>query len=195
MFLKEFSSYIDNDTIIYNSDKIGKLPLVIYGLSGSGKTVLSKEIQNINSKYKLYEIDEIGLEIMKTNPDLTAVDILEKIKLEFITKPTQYKILEGLQIAWWTDNDEYRYMREILQTYPTIVLGTSHIKSNYRAFIRNWNTKGADAFAFMEYNDLLFDENKKYLKELQKKNTSQEIYNIEYFKKSLKENHSKITYL
>lgn len=196
MFLKEFSHYFSDENMIYNFDKLGKLPLVIYGLSGSGKTVLSKEIQDINKKYKLYEIDEIGLEIYKTNPNVNANDIMERIKIEFIDKPNPYKILEGLQIAWWTDtnikmygvDDKYKSMREILQTYPTIVLGTSRLKSNYRAFVRNWNTEGADALAFMEYNDLLFDENKKYLKELKKKSTSQEVFSLDYFRKSLKEN-------
>ena len=193
MFLKEFSSYVDNDTIIYNSDKLGKLPLVIYGLSGSGKTTILNNILAKDSRYKSFSIDQIAIDHnTKNTTAITIQEILDIIKKEFIDKPSRYKILEGLQISYYTDHDDRKYIRDKLLTYPTVVLGTSRFKSIYRASLRNINTSGSigqGIFQAVIFNhQIMVDKAIKYLDELKEKSTEEKVYNIDEL--FLKENHN-----
>ncbi len=192
MFLKEFSSYVDNDTIIYNSDKLGKLPLVIYGLSGSGKTTILNNIVAKDSRYKSFSIDQIIIDHGdKHDTPITVQEILDIVKKEFIDKPNRYKILEGIQISYYTDNEENKQMRDKLQSYPTIVLGTSKLKSRYRSTFRNINSFGIwqGIFTSLVFNhQTVVDKAIKYLDELKEKSTQEKVYNIDSI--ILQENHN-----
>ena len=78
----------------------------------------------------------------KNTTPLTVAEIRDIIIKEFIDKPNKYKILEGLQISYLINKEDYKHVRDKLQTYPTIVLGTSRLKSRYRSTFRNISTFG-----------------------------------------------------
>jgi GTPase SAR1 family protein len=192
MFLKEFNTLFDDKDVIYNSDKLGKLPLVIFGLSGSGKSTLLDNLiyfisEKTNKKFLTIEVDEIFDELVNDGKEANSAEVLELFN-KYLTginkKNSEYCIIEGLQISWlcneelW-ENPKFKKLasknKDVIFSFPTIVLGTSLLKSSLRAFFRNLVSK-SNIIAFYSHNIQQLNTHKNFLNSLKDNSTKTELF-------------------
>jgi adenylate kinase family enzyme len=102
------------------------------GLAGSGKTTLANDL---SKKYgvKYYSTDDM-LKKFDWN------DFIKKIT-KLINSPER-KIIEGVSILgfMYPDSGEQPIRKKVL-SFPTVILGSSLVKSNFRRFLKHKNFK------------------------------------------------------
>lgn len=169
-FLQEVNYFISGGNKYYNINKFkveinGKLFVV--GLSGSGKSVLGKEIaKRYNCEYiNLDQMDRelrnnYSTELMKDKWS-KEINRLVHAKLttffrEIIRNPGK-KVIEGIQILY----QEHSFFKD----KAVIILGTSLLQSSLRAYQRNFKKYHERASRLQMLNDIYLNQ-KEFLKRL-----------------------------
>lgn len=147
-------SYIfSDDTIAVDFDdfKNGQKPLLIIGLSGSGKSSISKEI---SEKYNTNRINLDNKDI-PNKKDLSKEEIISLVNEmdKSIILKSKNDVIDGASLTL-IKNFPHIY------TYPCIIMGKSYLKSSWDATIRNYKNKtSSNSNAFLKHLFYRFYQN------------------------------------
>lgn len=165
---------ISNKDTVYNLDKFisGEVPILfISGMSGSGKSYLGKKMaEEYNAEY--IEMDMMNAKLKKIygekfsrnrNPEFYVKTYIDLFK-DLVVNQNKRLVVEGVQIC--------SFPIEFLSKFAIYILGTSYVKSTFRAIKRQFEPEHRERYGnkfkilFYIKGNITFYKN---IKELNKK--------------------------
>lgn len=139
---------VSNKDTVYNLDKFisGEVPILfISGMSGSGKSFLGKKMASeYNAEY--IEMDMMNAELKKIygesfsrnkNPEFYVKTYIDLFK-DLVVNKNKRLVVEGVQIC--------SFPIEFLSKFAIYILGTSYLKSTFRAIKRQFEPEHIERY-------------------------------------------------
>lgn len=139
---------ISNKDTVYNLDKFisGEVPILfISGMSGSGKSYLGKKMaEEYNAEYM--EMDMMNAKLKKIygekfsrnrNPEFYVKTYIDLFK-DLVVNQNKRLVVEGVQIC--------SFPIEFLSKFAIYILGTSYVKSTFRAIKRQFEPEHIERY-------------------------------------------------